>query len=205
MRVIMRLGQLAIVFSLGIVVGAGHVSLLGRLPGWIAFSAGQPERTNPIGVREDAASQPDDGPRDADRLLSELDSHLRRLLAERDQLEAAAKEDRIAYSLLRSRGYADDSPECRRLVNRQKQMEAAAARHDEMIDQTRQLQPQLDDVLDTDGVANSEVGLPEQLLADIRRCLSKSRVESPTGNEIPDERWSGGPDVLMKPDQRGKP
>jgi len=201
LRFMMRLGQLAAVFVLGVLVGARHVHLVKLLPSWITLSADQSRQTSSTRMQRDLALARDGGPREVDRLLSDLDSHLRRLLAEREQLEAAAKEDRIAYSLLRGRGYSDDSPECLRLVNRQKQIEAAALQHHQIISDAKQLQRRLCDMLDAAGSANPEAGLPAQLAADVRRCLSRSRVESPTGYEIPNERWDGGPDALMNPDQ----
>lgn len=200
-----HLGQFAVAFVLGIVVGGRQINLSSSSPVRSEPGAHQLVQTDAADTQRTSPAKPDDGPRQTDRLLSEVDLHLRHLLAERGKVEVAAKEDRIAYSLLRSRGYADDSTECRRLVNRQKQLDGTAAQLDEMISDARQLQRRLCDVLDTAGVPHSEAGLSAQLLADIRRCLSKSRVESPSGKEIPDERWNGGPDLLMKPDEPNEP
>ena len=104
-------------------------------------------RSNTGGMLRESTEEPNAVP-EAEMLLTQVDLHLKELLAGRMRFESGAKEDRIAYSLLRVQGYSDDSVECQRLVSRQRQLGAAGERLDAMISEARRLQRRLHDVLD---------------------------------------------------------
>ena len=133
----------------------------------------------------------------ADRLLAEVAKHARILARKQEGLERTAKEERIAYNLLLSRGYPASSPECSRLVKRQKGFQTAISRVSGALSQAQRMESRLHEVVDQTDAGSTEVRIPAQLRADVRAYLARYRSSLGPEPLIPDEQWGAGNDALM--------
>ena len=124
-------------------------------------------------AKPESGAEPEGGPDDSETLLSEerglsgglgppdYGRRLLRILLEKREREAGnAKEGRIAYGLLRKLGYAVDSPECVRLVKRQKRCREKLKLLDVSIEETRRelmLRDRQDSEVDADpGISDAQ-------------------------------------------------
>ncbi|MCY2987568.1 MAG: hypothetical protein NTY19_06855 [Planctomycetota bacterium] len=132
-----------------------------------------------------------------DQLLRQVGAHGRHLAEQKVDLQRQDKELNIAYHILRTRGQPTDSPECTRLVERHKQIQAALKELEASLSEAERLESKLHGLVDAHGAPTGEVALDVQLRTEIRRCLARAAVNDNPASPIPDEQWHGGPDDVM--------
>ena len=130
----------------------------------------------------------------AEAFLGQVAAHARYLLEQKAALDRQAREEKIAYNLLRSRGCSPDSEECSRLVARQKQTQAELTSLDAALKEAGRLEMLLNRLVDSHAVARST--LDPELRLEIRRFLARCTPDDLP--EISDEQWHGGPDSAMR-------
>jgi flagellar motility protein MotE (MotC chaperone) len=75
--------------------------------------------------------------------LARVNGQVRQLLRQREELEEAAREARVAAALLRARGHAADSPLCREQQARQQQVTTDLADLKRQVEEALQLEKEL--------------------------------------------------------------
>lgn len=171
--------------------------LLGRrFPGPVrqggASPRAQEQITSPDTDEEDAFDRTA-----ADELLTTIGAEIRKLSARREALSREAREGRIAYNLLRQRGYTDDAPECKGLIDRQKTLRADLTKVESALEEARGLYERVVQATQWPHADSGSRQIDRRLRTEVREYLW--RRSRPTGTEapIPDERWGGGPDRYM--------
>lgn len=180
-----------VVFLLGVVAG---VLFHSRYPVFWPRHTVQREETPPA---LQVTKTPPPTRAEPEQLLAALADCARNLAEKERELVRQAKEDRIAYQLLRARGYPADAPECERLVANQKRLNEAIAQISAELAEARRLETGLQKVLDERSTLPKDVTKREPLLREIRACVHKHKMALHERPVIPVEQWEGGPDRYM--------
>lgn len=172
-------------------------SLIGRWQGnpSIPANAGSSVHSAPTG-REPVPAERNS----PDRLLDEMAVQVRQLRRQRAEIEQTAKADRIAWQILRGRGFDVAAPECARLVERQKRLRAELSRIEQALAELERWEARLHQRIDRG--ENLLIGL--EVASPTDGGLGRSHDLPPAtpapAREIPDEQWQGGPEALMEAD-----
>jgi hypothetical protein len=187
-----------LIFAGGFVVG-------NRLPPVTSFGIGGGPDAALRSPEASAKPKEELSPREeALRMLARLGEQVRLLLGRREMLETAAQETRIAYQLMRSHGYDEDSDECQRLASRRRRLEQQLGEVNQLLEDTRQVEARLQQAADqlshSDRTGSADVGC----LREARTFLRLREVADLEGRPIiPDSRWAGESDRARKDAEAG--
>jgi hypothetical protein len=136
--------------------------------------------------------------RTLDSLLLDADTAIRSLATSYEETTREARANRIKYTLMREQGFAEDSPECRRLAKRQKGLDDAVRK----IERDRGAIADLRSKLLEERDRNANNPGVDQDLAEVRAELEVYLAVEGLGGDaevlISDERWEGGGDAVME-------
>lgn len=133
----------------------------------------------------------------ADELLTAISAQIRELSARREALSREAKEGRISYNLLRARGCADDSAECKGLTDRQRTLRADLNEVESDLEEVRRLYDRVVQASQRPHTGSRSSQADQRLRKDVREYLLRRPRPSSADAPIPNERWEGGPDKYM--------
>ena len=167
------------------------VFTLGFIAGWFSmnhsfrFPVLKPSRKN-VKISEEH-QQYQIVTEDPQILLARIRDQIRFFQDEKEKVMRVDKEDLVHYNLLKQRGYEDSSPECHKILERQRKNKGYITKLNSTIKEALDLKQKLIEAINRTNPDGKRIELDHQLRSNVRRYLNKLDLEKQKSIIIPDD------------------